>query len=562
MTDRDERKDRILRLIGDFNKKGIEVAEDTRFAQDLEWDSLTVMDFVAAVEDEFDIIITMNRAAEIETVGALIDAVGELEGAGMTDPGLAMIAEPATLRPRGHGARPVRQVPAADRPARGAAVDRRHRPVQPGHGAGREPDRRDLQRQADDPARHLQLHGPDVRPGRARRRPAGAGRVRRGTTGSRVLNGTYQGHRECEEALKRFYGMDHAMVFSTGYQANLGIISTMAGKDDYVILDIDSHASIYDGCALGNAQIVAFRHNDVEALEKRLKRLPAEAGKLVVLEGVYSMLGDTAPLKEMVAISKAHGAMVLVDEAHSMGFIGPNGRGVAEEQGVLDDVDFVIGTFSKSVGTVGGFCVSNHPKFEILRLVCRPYVFTASLPPSVVATAATSIDLLRGAGQARASVGEQPAAARRAEAARLHARHRDAAVGDHRGDHARPRARRGHVGSAAAGGAVREPRPAAGDPGRHDPAALLALRAAQRGTGGRDPRHVRSRGQARRGYLTVSTASSPVGQVIDALVIGKGAAAAGSVGAALQRAIGDRAEEDRRAAVAAAAFGAAHRHPA
>jgi glycine C-acetyltransferase/8-amino-7-oxononanoate synthase len=222
-----------------------------------------------------------------------------------------------------------------------------------------------------------------------------------GTTGSRVLNGTYQGHRECEEALKRFYGMDHAMVFSTGYQANLGIISTMAGKDDYVILDIDSHASIYDGCALGNAQIVAFRHNDVDALEKRLKRLPAEAGKLVVLEGVYSMLGDTAPLKEMVAVSKAAGAMVLVDEAHSMGFIGPNGRGVAEEQGVLDDVDFVIGTFSKSVGTVGGFCVSNHPKFEILRLVCRPYVFTASLPPSVVATAATSIDLLRGAKDKR-----------------------------------------------------------------------------------------------------------------------------------------------------------------
>lgn len=223
-----------------------------------------------------------------------------------------------------------------------------------------------------------------------------------GTTGSRVLNGTYQGHRECEEALKRFYAMDHAMVFSTGYQANLGIISTMAGKDDYVILDIDSHASIYDGCALGNAQIVAFRHNDVEALEKRLKRLPAEAGKLVVLEGVYSMLGDVAPLKEMVAISKAHGAMVLVDEAHSMGFIGPNGRGVAEEQGVLDDVDFVIGTFSKSVGTVGGFCVSNHPKFEILRLVCRPYVFTASLPPSVVATAATSIDKLQGAANKRA----------------------------------------------------------------------------------------------------------------------------------------------------------------
>jgi len=120
-----------------------------------------------------------------------------------------------------------------------------------------------------------------------------------GTTGSRVLNGTYVGHKEVEEALKDFYAMDHAMVFSTGYQANLGIISTMAGKDDYIILDIDSHASIYDGCALGNAQIVPFRHNDIEALEKRLKRLPPEAGKLVVLEGVYSMLGDIAPLKEM-----------------------------------------------------------------------------------------------------------------------------------------------------------------------------------------------------------------------------------------------------------------------
>jgi glycine C-acetyltransferase/8-amino-7-oxononanoate synthase len=227
-----------------------------------------------------------------------------------------------------------------------------------------------------------------------------------GTTGSRVLNGTFQGHKECEDALKEFYGMDHAMVFSTGYQANLGIISTIAGKGDYVILDIDSHASIYDGCALGNAEIVAFRHNDVEALEKRLKRLPADAGKLVVLEGVYSMMGDVAPLKEMIRVSKAAGAMILVDEAHSMGFIGENGRGVAEDQGVLDDVDFVIGTFSKSVGTVGGFCVSNHPKFEIMRLVCRPYVFTASLPPAVVACSAASIRKLMHGGNKRAHLWE------------------------------------------------------------------------------------------------------------------------------------------------------------
>jgi 7-keto-8-aminopelargonate synthetase-like enzyme len=227
-----------------------------------------------------------------------------------------------------------------------------------------------------------------------------------GTTGSRVLNGTFRDHRDVEAALREFYAMDHAMVFSTGYQANLGIISTLAGKGDYIILDIDSHASIWDGCAMGNAEVVPFKHNDVEALEKRLKRIPEGAGKLVVLEGVYSMMGDVAPLKEMVRISKENGAMVLVDEAHSMGFIGEHGRGVAEEQGVLDDVDFIIGTFSKSVGTVGGFCVSNHPKFEVLRLVCRPYVFTAALPPSVMASSATSIRKLMHGGNKRAHLWE------------------------------------------------------------------------------------------------------------------------------------------------------------
>ena len=227
-----------------------------------------------------------------------------------------------------------------------------------------------------------------------------------GTTGSRVLNGTFSPHRDVEAALREFYDMDHAMVFSTGYQANLGIISTIAGKGDYIILDIDSHASIYDGCKMGDAEVVAFRHNDIEALEKRLKRLPPEAGKLVILEGVYSMLGDVAPLKEMIRISKEAGAMVLVDEAHSMGFIGENGRGVAEDQGCIDDVDFIIGTFSKSVGTVGGFCVSNHPKFEILRLVCRPYVFTAALPPSVMASSAVSIRKLMHGGNKRAHLWE------------------------------------------------------------------------------------------------------------------------------------------------------------
>lgn len=222
-----------------------------------------------------------------------------------------------------------------------------------------------------------------------------------GTNGSRMLNGTFRDHMDVEQALREFYGTTGAIVFSTGYMANLGMISTLAGKGDYIILDADSHASIYDGCKQGVAEIVRFRHNSVEDLDKRLGRLPAEAGKLVVLEGVYSMLGDIAPLKEMVAVAKKHGAMVLSDEAHSMGFYGPNGRGVYEALGCEDDVDFIVGTFSKSVGTVGGFCVSNHPKFEAIRLTCRPYIFTASLPPSVVATAATSIRKLMTANKKR-----------------------------------------------------------------------------------------------------------------------------------------------------------------
>ena len=253
-----------------------------------------------------------------------------------------------------------------------------------------------------------------------------------------------------EQALRDFYAMDHAMVFSTGYQANLGIISTLAGKDDYIVLDIDSHASIYDGCALGNAQVVPFRHNDIEALEKRLKRIPEGAGKLVVLEGVYSMLGDVAPLTEMVAVSKANGAMVLVDEAHSMGFIGEHGRGVAEAQGVHRRRRF----HHRHLLQVG-----RHGR-RLLRLqpseVRDP---AARLPPLRLHRLAAALrrrhrrDLDPQADgqrrQARAPVGEQQAPPRRPPPARLHPRYRRAAVRDHRGHHARSRDRRGDVGGAA-----------------------------------------------------------------------------------------------------------------
>lgn len=228
-----------------------------------------------------------------------------------------------------------------------------------------------------------------------------------GTNGSRMLNGTYKDHKACEDALREFYGTSGAIVFSTGYQANLGFVSAIAGKGDYIVLDADSHASIYDGCAMGNAEVVRFRHNSVEDLDKRLGRIPADAHKLVILEGVYSMVGDVAPLVEMVAVAKKHpNVMIMSDEAHSMGFFGAHGRGVYEELGLEGDIDFIVGTFSKSVGTVGGFVVSNHPKFEVIRMVSRPYIFTASLPPAVVAMAAMSIRKLMHAHNKRAHLWE------------------------------------------------------------------------------------------------------------------------------------------------------------
>jgi len=235
-----------------------------------------------------------------------------------------------------------------------------------------------------------------------------------GTTGSRVLNGTYSTHRRLEAELKEFYGTKHAIVFSTGYQANLGTISALGGKDDFVIIDGDAHASIYDGCKMSNATIVRFRHNDPEDLDKRLARLKQPgSNKLVVIEGLYSMLGDKAPIRELVEVAKKHNCYVLVDEAHSLGAMGETGRGLAQEAGVEDQVDFIVGTFSKSVGTIGGFCVSNHPKFEVLRLTSRPYMFTASLPPSVVASATQALKIIRTTPELRHRLWEN--------ASRLHA---------------------------------------------------------------------------------------------------------------------------------------------
>ena len=208
-----------------------------------------------------------------------------------------------------------------------------------------------------------------------------------GTTGSRIANGTYGLHTELEAAFARFFDKRSCMVFSTGYQANLAMIAGLAGPRDVVLIDADSHASIYDACKLSGATIVRFRHNDAADLDRRLGRLGSEHEcRLVIVEGLYSMLGDTAPLPDFVEVKRRHGAWLLVDEAHSFGCFGEHGRGLAEEQGVEAEVDFVVGTFSKSLGAIGGFGASNHPGFDLLRLCARPYMFTASPSPASMAS--------------------------------------------------------------------------------------------------------------------------------------------------------------------------------
>jgi 8-amino-7-oxononanoate synthase len=193
-----------------------------------------------------------------------------------------------------------------------------------------------------------------------------------------------------------FYGRKHAIVFTTGFAATMGMVAALAGPDDVLLIDADSHASIYDGCRLSGAEIIRFRHNNAEDLAKRLRRLGERAERtLVVSEGLFSMLGDQAPLAEIVEVKDEYGACLLLDEAHSMGVFGERGRGLAEAQGVEDRVDFVVGTFSKSLGSVGGFCVSDHPELEVVRMASRAYIFTASPTPSVVASTRAALRLVQ-----------------------------------------------------------------------------------------------------------------------------------------------------------------------
>ena len=213
-----------------------------------------------------------------------------------------------------------------------------------------------------------------------------------GTTGSRIANGTYSDHALLEQRVAEFYGKRAAMIFTTGYQANLGLISTLAGRGDHLLIDADSHASIYDACKLSTAEVIRFRHNDAEDLARRLGRLKGHTGnRIIVTEGIFSMLGDSAPLREIAGVKRETGATLIVDEAHSLGTRGKNGRGVCEDAGVENEVDFIVGTFSKSLGAIGGFAVSDLPDFDLLRIACRPYMFTASLPPAVVGSVTAAL---------------------------------------------------------------------------------------------------------------------------------------------------------------------------
>ena len=212
-----------------------------------------------------------------------------------------------------------------------------------------------------------------------------------GTTGSRMANGSYAPHLALEKEIAEFFNRPTAIVFSTGYTANLGVISALADHNAVVLLDADSHASIYDACSLGGAEIIRFRHNDAKDLERRMVRLGERAKEaIIIVEGIYSMLGDVAPLAEIVDIKRRLGGYLIVDEAHSFGVLGATGRGLAEAVGVEDDVDIIVGTFSKSLASIGGFAVGSEA-MEVLRYGSRPNIFTASPSPSCIATVRSSL---------------------------------------------------------------------------------------------------------------------------------------------------------------------------
>lgn len=213
-------------------------------------------------------------------------------------------------------------------------------------------------------------------------------------TGSRLLNGTLDLHEELERRLAAFFGRDSAIIFTTGFQTNLGVISTIAGRNDYIVVDSASHASIRDGCRLSYATTVKFRHNDMTDLERTLKSVPAGRGILIVVDGVYSMEGDLANLPEIVQLKRRFNARLIVDDAHAIGVMGASGRGTAEHFGVEDEVDIITGTFSKSFASIGGFFVADAKVAHFIRHTARALMFSASPSPAAVAAAQKALEII------------------------------------------------------------------------------------------------------------------------------------------------------------------------
>jgi 8-amino-7-oxononanoate synthase len=213
-------------------------------------------------------------------------------------------------------------------------------------------------------------------------------------TGSRFLNGTLEMHLELERRLAEFMGTEASLVFSTGYQTNLGTISALVDRGDFVITDKDDHASIVDGCRLAFGEMRRFNHNDLDHLDRVLTGLPEDAGKLVVVDGVFSMGGDIAPLPELVPICQKHGARLMVDDAHSVGVLG-GGRGTAAHFGLTDQVDLVMGTFSKSFASLGGFIAGSAPVISYIQHRARSLIFSASIPPANAAAAMAALEVMQ-----------------------------------------------------------------------------------------------------------------------------------------------------------------------
>lgn len=216
-----------------------------------------------------------------------------------------------------------------------------------------------------------------------------------GCSGSRFLNGTTKLHLAFESELAEFLHKEDCVTFSTGFQSNLGIISAIAGRNDYIIGDKENHASIYDGCRLSYAKLLRYEHNDMQDLERQLKSIPQDAGKLIVTDGVFSMGGDLCNLPEIVKLAKKYNARIMIDDAHGLGVIGEGGRGTASHFGLEDEVDIIMGTFSKSLASLGGYMVATKSVCNYVRHNSRPFIFAASITPASVQCARKALEILK-----------------------------------------------------------------------------------------------------------------------------------------------------------------------